>query len=80
MTRAYPDSIVCRRSSRQANTPPLPCEFQLDSPPGSGAFAFRIRRVENCLQQPARRHGGAPLPHHLQRRVKRPGLVSAMTS
>src|SRR5208337_5175930 len=25
--------------------------FHLDPPPGSGAFAFRISRVENCLRQ-----------------------------
>src|ERR1700686_4741370 len=25
--------------------------FHLDPPPGSGSFAFRIWRVENCLRQ-----------------------------
>jgi len=46
MTRANPDSIVCRRSSRQGRIPLSPLNFHLDPPPGSGAFAFRISRVE----------------------------------
>ena len=52
MTRANPDSIVCRRSSRQGRSPryALGCST-VDPPPGSGGFAFRIWRVENCLRQ-----------------------------
>ena len=41
--------IVCRRSSRQGRIPLSPLNFHLDPPPGSGAFAFRISRVENCF-------------------------------
>jgi hypothetical protein len=29
----------------------MPSASTVDPPPGSGAFAFRIWRVENCLRQ-----------------------------
>jgi len=48
--RANPVSIVCRRASRQGRIPLLPLNFHLDPPPGSGAFPFRISRVECDVQ------------------------------
>src|ERR1039457_5728962 len=46
--------------------------------PGVCCLGFGAWRIA-CDSQ-VRGHGGAPLPHHSQRRVKRPGSVSDMTS
>jgi hypothetical protein len=39
---------MCRRSPRQGRSAPSRLGFHLDPPPGSGSFAFRISRTENC--------------------------------
>ena len=70
MTRANPDSIVCRRSSHQSIARLIRLRSRLHPPPGSGSFASRIWRVENCLRQ---ERPTAPINRCLQTRLLRRG-------
>jgi hypothetical protein len=63
-----------------SSSPCCPLRSNLTRRPAAGLFRLGFGAWRIACDSQVRGRGGAPLPHHSQRRVKRPGSVSAMTS